>query len=85
MLRTHEELLPNWFRAKGDVSSGLVEGSNNKIGLGGVNQNRTTDEQGKFLLKLIGCQFNWATGTNPAAGPVASARFSARLRAATAA
>jgi transposase len=31
MLRSHEELLLNWFRAKGEVSSGAVEGLNNKI------------------------------------------------------
>jgi len=31
MLRTHEELLLNWFRAKGEVSAGAVEGLNNKI------------------------------------------------------
>lgn len=31
MLRAHEELLINWFRAKGEVSSGAVEGLNNKI------------------------------------------------------
>jgi transposase len=31
MLRTHEPLLMNWFRAKGEVSSGAVEGLNNKI------------------------------------------------------
>jgi transposase len=31
MLRTHEELLRNWFRAKGEISSGAVEGLNNKI------------------------------------------------------
>ena len=31
MLRTHEELLLNWFRAKGEISSGTVEGLNNKI------------------------------------------------------
>jgi transposase len=31
MLRTHEELLLNWFRAKGELSSGAVEGLNNKI------------------------------------------------------
>jgi transposase len=31
MLRTHEALLMNWFRAKGEVSSGAVEGLNNKI------------------------------------------------------
>jgi transposase len=30
-LRTHEELLLNWFRAKGEMSSGAVEGLNNKI------------------------------------------------------
>jgi hypothetical protein len=30
MLRTHEELLLNWFRAKGEVSSCAVEGLNNK-------------------------------------------------------
>jgi hypothetical protein len=28
---THEELLLNWFRAKGEISSGAVEGLNNKI------------------------------------------------------
>jgi len=31
MLRTHEELILNWFRAKGQVSGGAVEGLNNKI------------------------------------------------------
>src|SRR5258708_6941568 len=31
MLRTHEELLMNWFKAKGEISSGAVEGLNNKI------------------------------------------------------
>ncbi len=31
MLRRHEELLLNWFRAKGDLSAGAVEGLNNKI------------------------------------------------------
>jgi transposase len=30
MLRDHEELLLNWFRAKGELSSGAVEGLNNK-------------------------------------------------------
>jgi transposase len=31
MLRRHQPLLLNWFRAKGEVSSGAVEGLNNKI------------------------------------------------------
>jgi hypothetical protein len=31
MLRAHEPLLLNWFRAKGEISSGTVEGLNNKI------------------------------------------------------
>jgi len=31
MLRAHEQLLLNWFRAKGEISSGAVEGLNNKI------------------------------------------------------
>lgn len=31
MLRKHDALLLNWFRAKGEVSSGVVEGLNNKI------------------------------------------------------
>jgi transposase len=31
MLRTHEDLILNWFRAKGEISSGAVEGLNNKI------------------------------------------------------
>jgi transposase len=31
MLRNHEELLLNWFRAKGEISNGVVEGLNNKI------------------------------------------------------
>jgi len=30
-LRSHESLLMNWFRAKGEVSSAVVEGLNNKI------------------------------------------------------
>lgn len=31
MLRSHEPLILNWFRAKGEISSGAVEGLNNKI------------------------------------------------------
>jgi transposase len=31
MLRAHEDLILNWFRAKGEISSGIVEGLNNKI------------------------------------------------------
>jgi len=31
MLRAHEELLLNWFRAKRETSTGVVEGLNNKI------------------------------------------------------
>jgi transposase len=32
-LRNHEELILNWFRAKGTVSAGTVEGLNNKVKL----------------------------------------------------
>jgi len=31
MLRAHETLLLNWFKAKGEISNGPVEGLNNKI------------------------------------------------------
>src|SRR5215472_12747800 len=31
MLRAHEALILNWFRAKGEISTGAVEGLNNKI------------------------------------------------------
>ena len=31
MLRSHQPLLLNWFKAKGEISSGAVEGLNNKI------------------------------------------------------
>jgi transposase len=31
MLRVHQELLLNWFRAKGEISNGAVEGLNNKL------------------------------------------------------
>lgn len=31
MLRSHEELILNWFRAKGELSSAAVEGLNNRI------------------------------------------------------
>jgi len=31
MLRSHEELILNWFKAKGEISNGPVEGLNNKI------------------------------------------------------
>jgi transposase len=30
-LRTHEQLLMNWFKAKGEISTAAVEGLNNKI------------------------------------------------------
>ena len=32
-LRNHRELILNWFRAKGALSSGTVEGFNNKVKL----------------------------------------------------
>jgi transposase len=32
-LRTHRELILNWFRAKGAISAGIVEGMNNKVKL----------------------------------------------------
>jgi transposase len=32
-LRSHRDLLLNWFRAKGTISSGSVEGLNNKAKL----------------------------------------------------
>jgi len=32
-LRNHRELILNWFRAKGGLSSGIVEGLNNKVKL----------------------------------------------------
>ncbi len=32
-LCTHRHLLPNWFRARGAISSGIVEGVNNKAKL----------------------------------------------------
>ena len=32
-IRNHEELLLNWFRAKGEISAGIVEGLNNKAKL----------------------------------------------------
>ena len=31
MLRAHEPLLLNWFKAKGEISGGATEGLNNKI------------------------------------------------------
>jgi transposase len=31
MLRVHEPLILNWFRARGEISNGAVEGLNNKI------------------------------------------------------
>jgi transposase len=31
MLRAHEPLILNWFRARGEISTGAVEGLNNKI------------------------------------------------------
>ena len=33
MLRSHRELLLNWFRAKKTISSGVMEGLNNKLKL----------------------------------------------------
>jgi transposase len=32
-IRNHQPLILNWFRAKGEVSSGAVEGLNNKVKL----------------------------------------------------
>lgn len=33
MIRRHRELILNWFRAKGEISNGVVEGLNNKAKL----------------------------------------------------
>ena len=33
ILRSHQELILNWFRAKTEFSSGVVEGLNNKVKL----------------------------------------------------
>ena len=33
MIRAHQPLILNWFRARGEVSSGAVEGLNNKVKL----------------------------------------------------
>ena len=33
MLRSHQALILNWFKAKGEISNGVVEGLNNKIRL----------------------------------------------------
>ena len=33
MMRAHRPLILNWFRAKGEISSGAVEGLNNKLKL----------------------------------------------------
>jgi transposase len=33
MLRSHKELLLNWFRARGTISSGIMEGFNNRVKL----------------------------------------------------
>ena len=30
MLRNHKELILNWFRARGEISNGIVEGLNGK-------------------------------------------------------
>jgi hypothetical protein len=30
MIRTHQELILNWFEAKGTISAAVVEGLNNK-------------------------------------------------------
>jgi transposase len=32
-LRDHKALILNWFRARGEVSTGVVEGMNNKVGV----------------------------------------------------
>jgi transposase len=31
MLHSHQDLLLNWFKAKGEISSGTIAGLNNKI------------------------------------------------------
>jgi hypothetical protein len=52
MLRAHEELLLNWFRAKGEVSAGAVEGLNNKIPyIGGEEITDSPTQQGhRFII-----------------------------------
>ena len=57
MLRNHHELLLNWFRAKGELSSGPVEGLNNKIRV--VTRRsygfRTYDAMEIALFHTLGC------------------------------
>jgi transposase len=33
LLRSHEELILNWFKARGTISAGVAEGLNNKVKL----------------------------------------------------
>jgi transposase len=33
MLRSHEALILNWFKARGTISAGIAEGLNNKVNL----------------------------------------------------
>jgi hypothetical protein len=39
MLRTHQDLLFNWFKAKGEISSGAVEGRSGPHSLDQETQN----------------------------------------------
>jgi transposase len=49
MLRNHRELLLNWFRAKGQIALGCVEGFNNK---GKVTTKRSYGFRSYEVLKI---------------------------------
>jgi len=58
-LRSDQELLLNWFRAKGEISSGAVEGLNNKIRVVTRAQIRSY-QNGSYLLRAFSAAL-WQT------------------------
>ena len=55
-LRNHRELLLNWFRAKGEISSGVVEGlnTNAKLAIRKARGFRTYDVMETALYHQLG-------------------------------
>jgi hypothetical protein len=82
MLRAHEPPILNWFRAKGEISNGAVEGLNNKIrvitrrsyGFRTRNQNLPTDSAEEASFKRKNTDLVLEEGVEPSY-PVKDAGF----------
>jgi transposase len=58
MLRAHRSLLVNWFRARGMISAGVVEGFNNKAKLTTTKAYQPVKKLPAGLLREPPCRYH---------------------------